>query len=184
MQQLLEVTRPGNRHGDVANGVFENQIPADDPSEEFAQGGVGVGIGRAGHGHHRGEFRVTERRESTGDERNHQRRSRARRVHATCRRRADGGEDARADNGSDAEERELQGAEAAFELAFWILGVAQQSVARLEAKESFHPRPPIEQDFLGLIPIAEMQRTQRKQSLGPPEPRIWICASLGIGLKP
>ncbi len=46
-QQRVEIIAPGNRHRDVADGVFENQIPADDPRHQFAQRGVGVGVGAA-----------------------------------------------------------------------------------------------------------------------------------------
>ena len=48
----------------------ENQIPADDPGENFAERGVGVGVGAAGDGRHRREFGVAqggERAAQAGD---------------------------------------------------------------------------------------------------------------------
>ncbi len=36
--------------------VFEHQVPADDPGDELADGGIGVGVGAAGDGNHRGEL--------------------------------------------------------------------------------------------------------------------------------
>ena len=44
----------------VAECVFENQVPADDPGNQLAEGGVGVGVCRAGDGNHGGQFGVTE----------------------------------------------------------------------------------------------------------------------------
>src|SRR3954451_1765072 len=53
--------------GHVADSVFEDEVPADDPGDEFAHGGVRVGIRAAGDGNHRGEFGVTERSECADD---------------------------------------------------------------------------------------------------------------------
>ena len=55
-----------DRDDDIADGVFENQIPADDPGEDFAQRGVGIGIGAAGDGDHGGQLRVTKTGKTTG----------------------------------------------------------------------------------------------------------------------
>ena len=55
----------GDRH--VGDGVFENQIPADHPGEDFAQCGVSVSVGAAGDGDHRREFGVAERGETTNE---------------------------------------------------------------------------------------------------------------------
>ena len=62
-EELVEVAGPGRGDRGAAHGVFEDQVPADDPGEDFAQRGVGVGIGAAGHGGHGGEFGVAERGE-------------------------------------------------------------------------------------------------------------------------
>ena len=35
-------------HGNIADHIFQNQVPADDPGENFAQRCVGVGVGAAG----------------------------------------------------------------------------------------------------------------------------------------
>ena len=55
----------GDRH--VGDGVFEDQVPADDPGEDLAQGRVGVGVGAAGDRNHRRQFGVAQRREAAGD---------------------------------------------------------------------------------------------------------------------
>ncbi len=129
VQQIDNVGGKAHADAHVAEGVFENQIPADDPGDQLAQGGVGIGVGRAGDGNHGRQFGVTEAGEDADDghqhQRKRQRRSRAgppghgrvvdevveqRRV-ADVRRvellpghgRADDREDARADHRPDAQ---------------------------------------------------------------------------------
>ena len=51
----------------VGEGVFEDEVPADDPGDEFAEGGVGVGVGRSGDGNHGREFGVAEAGEDADD---------------------------------------------------------------------------------------------------------------------
>ena len=60
LEQRLDVRGEANADAHVGEGVFEDQVPADDPCDQFAERGVGVGIGRAGDGNHRGEFGVAE----------------------------------------------------------------------------------------------------------------------------
>ena len=61
-----DVARPAHGDRGRAEGVLENQVPADDPREELAQRGVAVGVGRAGNRHARRELRVAQARERTG----------------------------------------------------------------------------------------------------------------------
>ncbi len=63
----LEVSGKADADGDVADGVFEDEIPADDPGEDFAESGVAVGVGRAGDGDHGGQLGVAEAGEGAGD---------------------------------------------------------------------------------------------------------------------
>src|SRR5579871_3925645 len=53
--------------GHVADGVLEDEVPADDPGDEFAHGGVGVGVSAAGNGDHRGEFGVADGSKAADD---------------------------------------------------------------------------------------------------------------------
>ena len=53
------------------NRVLEHQVPANDPGEDFAEGGVSVGIRRAGHRHHGSKLRITKRGKHTGNSRYH-----------------------------------------------------------------------------------------------------------------
>ena len=77
-QKLAEVVRPRSRHRGAAHRVFQDQVPADDPGEQFAEGGVGIGVGAAGNRHGRSKLGIAQRRQSaskTGDEvRHHDRR--------------------------------------------------------------------------------------------------------------
>jgi hypothetical protein len=41
----FRVTGKADRHGDVADHVFENQVPADDPGEDLAERRVRIGVG-------------------------------------------------------------------------------------------------------------------------------------------
>ena len=50
---------PSGGYGGRAEGIFQDQIPADDPGKDFSQRGVAVGIGRAGNGNKRSELGVT-----------------------------------------------------------------------------------------------------------------------------
>ena len=65
-QEGTEIVRPALGDVDVADRVFDDQIPADDPGEDLAQGHVGVGVGAARHRDHGGDLRVAEGREATG----------------------------------------------------------------------------------------------------------------------
>ena len=51
----------------VGEGVFEDEVPADDPGDELAEGGVGVCVGRASDGDHRSQFRVAQTGEDADD---------------------------------------------------------------------------------------------------------------------
>ena len=67
----------GKAHADahIAEGVFEDQIPADDPGDQFAHGGVGIGVSRTGNGNHGRQFGVTKAGEGADDSHQHQRKS-------------------------------------------------------------------------------------------------------------
>ena len=66
-EELAEIARPGDGHRDVAHGVLQHQVPADDPGHDLAQRGVGIGVGAAGDGDQRGELGVAQGREAAGD---------------------------------------------------------------------------------------------------------------------
>ena len=114
--QLLEVPGPRDRHRHVTHGVLEDEVPADDPRDQLAERRVGVRVGGAGDRHHGRELRVAQRREPARhrheQERDDQRRPGADVLGPAGRRRADRREDARADDGADAERGQLHRARA------------------------------------------------------------------------
>ncbi len=153
----------GEADGDahVGEGVLEDEVPADDPGDELAHDGVGVGVGGAGDGDHAGELGVTEAGETTddGDEDEGDGEGgtcagaagdgavveeevddgRALPVGDLGRIAADGGaddgEDARADDDADAEGGEGDGAEGFFEGVLGALGVGDELVDGLGGED-------------------------------------------------
>src|SRR6185312_1188642 len=63
----LGVSAEADGDGHVADGVFQDEVPADDPGKNFAEGGVRVGVGAAGDGNHGGEFRIAQAGKGAGD---------------------------------------------------------------------------------------------------------------------
>ncbi len=72
-EERVGVAGPRDGDGRVADGVLEEEVPADDPGDQLAQRRVGVRVGAARHGDHRGELGVAERREAADDRGQHER---------------------------------------------------------------------------------------------------------------
>ena len=81
LEHAIEVFAPSDRHRGRADRIFEDQIPADDPRDEFTHRRVGIGIGAAGYWNQGSEFRVTKpgkgAADAGDDEGEHDRRTRA-----------------------------------------------------------------------------------------------------------
>ena len=60
VEEFDGVAGPSDGDGGGGEQVFQDQIPADDPGEEFAEASIGIGIGAAGGGNHSSVFGVTE----------------------------------------------------------------------------------------------------------------------------
>ena len=124
-EQRVEVVAPRDRHGDVADRVLEDQVPADNPRDQLPQRRVGVRVGAAGLRNHRGELGVAEPREraraTQQNERQHQCRPGAVADHLAVRTDLPGGrgpdraEDAGADDGADGEHDQVARAQHALE---------------------------------------------------------------------
>ena len=132
-EQVLEVRGPAVGHRGRGHGVFQDQVPADDPGEQLAERRVGVGVGRARHRHHGGELGVAQGREhageARGDEGEHQGGP-----GLVVRGHAGEHEDAGADDGPDAEARQLHRTEDAAEPVL-SLGLLQKQFQRFAGKE-------------------------------------------------
>ena len=53
--------------GDITDCVFQDQVPTDDPGEDFSQSRVGIRVGAAGDGNHRGQLGVAQSSEAARD---------------------------------------------------------------------------------------------------------------------
>ena len=67
LEKFHGIAGPANGNGGGGKKVFQDKIPADDPGEELAQRGIGVGVGAAGGGNHGGIFGITEAGKETAD---------------------------------------------------------------------------------------------------------------------
>ena len=101
-QQAAKIARPADCDGRGGDAIFQHQIPADEPAEKAAHGGVGIGVGAAGDRDHRGHFGVAQPREEAADPGDDERDDDGR-AGMLGGRRAGDDEDARADDGADAQ---------------------------------------------------------------------------------
>ncbi len=69
VQKMHQIRRPADRNGGRAHRIFQHQIPADDPGQQFAHGRVGVRVGAARDRDHGGELAVAHAREGAAERR-------------------------------------------------------------------------------------------------------------------
>ncbi len=67
IQQVDQMLREANADGHVADSVFQDQVPSDNPCDEFSHRRVSVGVRAAGNRNHGGKLGVAHRCESAGD---------------------------------------------------------------------------------------------------------------------
>ena len=147
LQQRVEVVAPGNRDGDVAHGVFEDQVPADDPCDQLAKRRIRIGISAPRLRNHRRELGVAETgeraRAAQQEKREHQRRAGPRSNHVAARPglaggcRADRAEDPGPNHRPDGEHDQIACAERPFQ-AVQALGLLDQRRDRFACKELRH----------------------------------------------
>ncbi len=58
VEQIDDVRGEPDRDAHVGKGVLEDKVPADDPGDELAERGIGIGVGGARDGDHAGELGV------------------------------------------------------------------------------------------------------------------------------
>ena len=78
IEQVDDVRGEADRDAHVAEGVFEDEVPADDPRDQLSHRRVGVGIGRSGNGDHRRQLCVAQAGERTDNGHQHERESQSR----------------------------------------------------------------------------------------------------------
>jgi len=69
MEEFNGVAGPSDGDGGGGEEVFQDKVPADDPSEEFAEASISVGIGAACGGNHGSVLGVAEAGKETADAR-------------------------------------------------------------------------------------------------------------------
>src|SRR5215472_2497480 len=140
IHEIDQMLGKADADGHVANSVFENQVPTDDPGDEFTHRGVSISVGAAGNRNHGSEFGVANGGEATGDGHQNERESDGRPGAGTAKRGgvvnqvleqrgiengrrlkflagdggADNGEDSGADDGANAKRGEAEPAEGLF----------------------------------------------------------------------
>src|SRR5258708_1031218 len=102
-----DIGGPPDRDRDRADRVFEDEVPADDPRDQFAEGRVGEGIGPAAEGKGGRHLGVAQPGEYTGD-RSEQKRKRNGGTSVRSRGVPGQNEDARPYNAADAKGDEVE----------------------------------------------------------------------------
>src|SRR5438093_563179 len=124
------MTGPGNRDSNVADCILEDEVPPDNPRDEFAKSCIGVGVGGTGGGDHRSKFRVAKSGQSAGHRHqkkgDNDRRAGAGIVGCACYSAADARKDSRADASPNPESGELNWPERALELPIGIGGFTEE----------------------------------------------------------
>ena len=134
VEEFDGVARPSDGDGGRGEKVFQDKVPANDPCEEFAEAGVGVGVGAAGGGNHGGVLGIAEAGKETADSRDGERENEGG-SGVVCSSRAGEDEDSGTDDGADAEEGELPGAEG-FDEAGLVFGLVLEVIDLFGSEES------------------------------------------------
>ena len=106
-QQSDGISGPSYGHGRGAEGVLEDEIPADDPGDELTHCRIRVSVGAAGDGDHARQLGVAKTGKSAGDSGEDHRESKRRAGVLGCDVTGEL-EDSCSDDGSDAESDESQ----------------------------------------------------------------------------
>ena len=114
LQEGDDVARPADGDGGGGKQILENQVPADDPGDEFAQRGVAVSVGRPGDGDHGRELGVAQAGKGASQSRQHEGKDN-RRPGVLRRRLAGEHENARANDCPDAQSGQVQRPQRSFE---------------------------------------------------------------------
>src|SRR5437764_5537843 len=116
-KHAIEVFAPGNGDGGCAYGIFEHQIPADDPGDELTHGGIGISVSAPRNRNHRSKFRVTETGKSATNA-SENKSEHDRRTGAIGDGSRGANEQARADDAANPEHDKVRRSERAFQAVF------------------------------------------------------------------
>src|SRR6185437_5071069 len=114
LQKTKHITAPPGGHSGGAEGILQDQVPANDPGENLTQSGVAVSVGRAGDGNHGGELGVAEAGENAANPGNDKgKNDGGPGVHGRGRSRQN--ENAGADNGADSQGNQVARSQGALQ---------------------------------------------------------------------
>src|SRR6185437_3666279 len=122
---IIEVFAPGYGYSSGAERIFEDQRPADDPGDQFAHGGISVGISATCDRYDGGELGVTKSRKTATDGGNNKGDGNGGSRMLPCR----GGcpdEQTGPDDGSDAQGDQAPYAQGPFQAFFRLIGLRQK----------------------------------------------------------
>src|SRR5579864_8306277 len=63
----FQISAKAHSHSDVAYRIFQDQVPANDPCDQFTQRRVRIRVSASGNRNHRGQFRIAQSCKTTGD---------------------------------------------------------------------------------------------------------------------
>lgn len=115
-EEMREILAPRDAHRDGRHGVFQHEVPSDNPGDELAHRGVGISVGTSCHGNHRGKFGIAESGKGASDGGDDERK-RDGWTRVACRYGSGDGEESGADDDTDSEGHEADGAEHAAKRA-------------------------------------------------------------------
>ena len=137
-----EITRPADGHRDIGDAIFEHQVPADDPGDQLAEGGVGICVSTSRDRDHGRELGIAKRREPAGHggqpERKDDRRPGPRPYEISGRGGADHGKDPGTDDRADPEQNKIPGPERFFQTFVRVVGFLEDGAEVFEL-EKFVP---------------------------------------------
>jgi hypothetical protein len=117
LQKADKVPSPSRSHGSRAERIFQDQVPANDPGKNLTQGGIAIGISRAGNGNQGSEFGIAQPGEhATGSGQNERQHDCRPGVLSGCR--SGQNEDARADDGADTQRDQVNRAQSPLKAVF------------------------------------------------------------------
>ncbi len=117
LKQSDEVAAPSRCHSRCSECVFDDQVPAYDPSENFAEGCVGIRVRRPGNRNQRRKLRVTQTCKHAADTRKDERQNNCGPCEV-CRHRSGQNEYAGTDDRADSERNQIYGSENAPQATF------------------------------------------------------------------
>src|ERR1051326_6254983 len=133
MQQLYHVTGPTYRDSGRSDGILDHEVPSDDPCQQLAHGGVGIGISAPRTRDHGGKLAVAHARKGATDSRHYERdhHRRARMIG-----RGDPGErkQTSADDGADAQSNQVERSQSSLEMNLSGFGFRDDLVQRFLLK--------------------------------------------------